>query len=552
MNYIARFSQVTLLWVILLAARPSFSQQEDGNVPPAASSPQAPAGSGPIKTPPIRSFASPGGVVAPSVSNLTCDHPALVQKRREILSPQTGRDNKLRFCNELTACAVEKPAQCSELQGEEPNNRQECNQLRRDLREAQKKKTEICKSNAVRTRSVVIRDEYGDPIEDEDGQPITQSECLARVEECNNIDSSEASVDFMSQLMTGMGGVQMPTSQYANQCKALSQEERRELRSKEDRLKDRIEKLEKELTEVQVESEKQKREIEKSIRELNRTAREEDLHMKNAERESIAEVQRKQIEAHQSIRNLQRTIIQKQNQTTLVMATRAKELASLTNAILQQNCEQKVAMAIQESRSGTNGQSRVLRTRSANSLIASNSRANRAALDQIRQCILLGQKKREETRSGYQLKLDDLKVEIDDAGKQVSEIEAALKLVDTQKAEIQAEQQQNKTQVLKERMSEMNSLQQELQANTQATQQKTMQNQKTIQRLGQELAKASNQLASADQRPDGKYDISEALAYDQEARQITATMKALACPGFDQDSSSSSSGGGSSSSEGVR
>jgi len=400
-----------------------------------------------------------------------------------------------------------------------------CDQLRRELAEERRKKIEVCKSNRVSaTRKVEVQTE--------DGEELSQSACLARAAECAEMNSSEAGVDFAAQMMMGLGGLQIPTLQFANYCKELTSEERRALRSKEDNLKNRIEKIQKEITEVQENAEKQKREIDKAIKELNRRSREEDLKMKEAERQEVAESQKAQIEAQRKIRELQRNALAIQNASAKLTAERARALGRLTNAAIQRNCSEAIQAEIKKL-SAENPGLRRRAMKSANSLIAKNSLAQQSAQEKLRECIREAQKVREETRIDFQGKIDDVQQQYDSVQKEINELQSTLTLMDSQRAQAKAEQEQNKIQVMQERMSELFSLQQELQSNTQINQQRIMQLQQQLRQAQLDLNKASNELATADQRPDGKFDISMAIEHAEKINEIESLLRSSSCPGYE-------------------
>jgi chromosome segregation ATPase len=396
-----------------------------------------------------------------------------------------------------------------------------CDQLRRERAESHRKKIEVCKSNKVSaTNSVTDK----------------KSECIERVERCNQMNSSEAAVDFATQMMMGLAGIQMPLSQYANQCNPITPEESRALRSKEERLKDRVERIEKDILEVQEGAERQKRLIDKAIKELNKRAREDDLKMKEAERKEIADYQKAQIDSQRKIRELQRNILNMQSASAKIVTERARALGRLTNAAIQRNCNESLQVEIDKQLANNPALRRKL-TRSANSLIAQNSTRRQSWQEKLKQCVQDLQRVREETRIEFQGRLDDIQHQIASAQKEIAEIESAMKLVESQRSQAQAEQQQNKVQIMQERMGELMSLQQELQSNTQMTQQKIMQMQQQLQKTKLDLATASNELATVDQRPDGKFDISEALHYEEEIKRIEGELKRISCPGFEESSS---------------
>jgi hypothetical protein len=445
-------------------------------------------------------------------------------KARQQLNRETNQKEIDESCAILQSCNQNHP-KCPDYS----STQSRCDQLRRELAENRRKKIEVCKSNKASATKLVTR-------ETEDFEEITESECIARVERCNEMNSSEAGVDFATQMMMGLGGIQMPVSQYADQCKPITPEDSRALRSKEERLKDQAERLEKEMLEVQEDAEKQKRQIDKAVKELNQRAREEDLKMKEAERQEIAEYQKAQIESQRKIRELQRNILNMQSASAKIVAERARALGRLTNAAIQRNCSESLQAEINKQLADNPSLRRKL-TRSANSLIAQNSRERQSMQEKLKQCIQDLQRVREETRLEFQGKLDDIQHQIASAQKEIAEIESAMKLAESQRSQAQAEWQQNKIQIMQERVGELMSLQQELQSITQMTQQKIMQMQQQLQKTKLDLAKASNELATVDQRPDGKFDISEALMYEEEIKRLEGELKRIPCPGFDESSS---------------
>ena len=397
--------------------------------------------------------------------------------------------------------------------------------MQKERNEASKKKIEACKSiRASATKKVDKLDEDGD----ETG--IETTECEARVEKCNSIDSSEAEFDFTTQMMTSLTGMQMPGQQYTDSCKPLTPEDARSLRTKEDRLKERVEKLEKELTEIQEDSEKQKRAIERDIQELNKQAREEDLQRKEQERQDVAQNQQAQIEAQRKLREIQRNILAMQTASSKLVAERARTLARLSAATVKRNCIESIQAEINKLRS-ENPNIRRRQNKSANSLIAKNSTAQQSAQEKLRQCVREAQQLREETRIDFQGKSEDLQLQVDAAVKESNEIQSALQLMDSQRAEAQAEQQQNKVQIMQERIQKLQAFQKEMMSNAELTQLRILQNQKQLKQAQTDLSKASNELATVDKRPDGKFDLSEPLYYQEEMARLDGEMKSLNCSG---------------------
>jgi hypothetical protein len=396
----------------------------------------------------------------------------------------TGKNVEIE-CAFLRGCDVSPlriPERCRSPQ-EAREKRQECREILNRLNDAKKKRNELC-------RKAKIKD-----FESAD-------QCIERLEECSNMDSAELGLDPTLQVVTSMTGVTMPVADYANRCKPMSKEDKREARNEKKRLEEKMERLKKESTELAEDAEKEKQQIEKQIIELNKRAREEDLQMKEAERQDVAEFQRAQVETSKRLREIQTSILKAQSDIARLIAQRSREMAALSGAVALRGCSAELEK-IQAQWAKDNPQlARARSFKSANSLISQNTQRLKNQQEQLKECLRNAQMRREELRLAYQSQIDQLEAQIASQRKDADELQSTLALASQQRQQKLAEDQQNKAQILQERMAELRSLQNKLTALTQATQQKIMQNQQELQKLQMELAKISNDLATAESRPE--------------------------------------------------
>ena len=393
--------------------------------------------------------------------------------------------NVERGCSFLKLCGLSPlrlPERCRSMQ-DTREKRQECREILNRLNEAKKKRNELCRKAKVKDFE-------------------SADECIERIEECSNMDSSEMSVTPALQMVTSMTGMSMPIADYANRCKPLSKEDKKEARNEKKRITEKMERLQKESVELAEDAEKEKQQIEKQILELNKRAREEDLQMKESERQDVAEFQRAQVEASKRLREIQMSILKAQSDIARLTAQRARELAALSGAVALRACAAELEKIQAQWAKDQPQLARARRVKSANSLIAQNTQRIKNQQEQIKECLRNAQMRREELRLAYQSQIDQLETQIASLRKDADELQSTLALASQQRQQKLAEEQQNKAQILQERMAELRSLQNKLTSHVQVTQQKIMQNQRELRKLQMELAQISNDLATADVRPE--------------------------------------------------
>ncbi len=381
-----------------------------------------------------------------------------------------------------------------------------CLDLSKQMTEAHNRVAKSCKS--LKNLKIDLVDS-----EVKESDP-TIKKCLDRVKTCSEMDENEASVDPTSGMMQGLAGalgnssVQLPASSYVSSCKEVSKDRKRDLESKKERLQEKIEDLGDELTEVQIDAQKENDKIQEDLRQIAKNEREQDFKESENEKKAKSEEQQGLIQAQKEVREAQKGILKLQGEQNNLIASRARTLANLSNAIIQDNCIKEIDKEMRTESTLTPTK----RQGSAKSIILNNSQTKKNRSNKINRCIADARKVREMHRSDFKNKIDQLQAEVDSLQKDISDSNQLIETTQKLNAQAIQEREQNKAKIKQERIQEKLALNQKQQDLATQTQTKITQYQQKIKSRQQELASLSNELATIDTRPSDESSLEEISA----------------------------------------
>jgi len=385
---------------------------------------------------------------------------------------------------------------------------QNCLTLGKDKREARSRVAKSCSS--LKNLKIDISGSELDTLPSGEAETSKVVTCMKRLQTCSEMDENEAGVDPTSGIMQGvataLGGssVQIPASSYASSCKPVSKDRKQNLESKQDKLKEKIEDINDELTDLQIDAEKEKEEIQKELRDMAKAERQQDLDDSQNEKRAQSEQQQSLLAAQKGVRDSQKTILKLQGEYNNLISSRARTLANLSNAIIQDNCIKEVDKVFKaESLTSSKKEG------STKSLILSNSQTKKDRSNKISRCIADARKVREMHRVDFNNKLNQSQAEIDSLQNDIKDATQLIESTKKLQAQELKELEQNKAKVKQERLQEKLVLNQKQQTLASQTQTKITQYQQKINSRQQELTTLSNELATIDTRPSDESSLDE-------------------------------------------
>jgi hypothetical protein len=407
----------------------------------------------------------------------------------------------------LDDSAIKDKSVCDRLAGLATSDK--CNDQVRAVSEAARKAHEACASSTG-----------GADIE----------KCKSLSEECAEMNSREADgsqilASVLNQTAPALGvpGFSMETGKYKGQCMSEKKysDKKKDIKGDLDKLKEKISKLQKDIVKTQEDAEKDKLKIQKALTELNEQARKDDLQMAADERKEAESAQAETVQMQLKLRSLQSEIIRSQGQVAQMIGERTRNLAKLSDAMIQKNCTEALEKV--------KAQQKALRTGSAGSVIKQNSEVRRRLKLDYDNCIKEMLTIRESGREQTQANIDAANQDITAKNEEIRGIQQALQLRQANLAQQKAERQQSKSQAMQERMQRMQQLNQEFQTVTTATQQKVAQMQQELMQAQMDMGKSSNELATLGSEPVGEKAPAEAVAAMNALKSTISTCASL-CP----------------------